>query len=58
MLIGGLAFLSLALVTAVLLITDVLYDDPGMLLVPAGVALLLAALWFILPLWRSRHDGP
>ena len=58
MLIGGLAFLSLALVTAVLLITDVLYDDPGMLLVPAGVALLLAALWFILPLWRSRHGGP
>jgi len=58
MLIGGLAFLSLALVAAVLLITDVLYDDPAMLVVPAGVALLLASLWFILPLWRSRHDGP
>jgi hypothetical protein len=57
MLIGGLVFLSLALVGAVLLITDVLYDDGVMFLVPAGVALLLASLWFMLPLRRSHHVG-
>jgi hypothetical protein len=56
MLIGGLAFLLLALVGAVLLITDVLYDSPVMFLVPAAVLVLLATLWFIHPLRRSRAE--
>jgi hypothetical protein len=57
MLIAGLVLLSLALVCAVLLITDVLYDSPAMLAVPAAVLALIVGLWFILPLVRLRDSG-
>jgi hypothetical protein len=57
LLIAGLAFLALALVGAVLLITDMLYADATMLLVPAGVFVVLIALWFIRPLLLRHRPG-
>jgi len=59
--IAGLGFLALALVSAVLFITDVLYDGPRVVLYVAAIGLLLAFLWFIRPLYRhvrGLSSGP
>jgi cobalamin synthase len=61
LMIAGLAFLAVALVCAVLLITDVLYDGPRVVLYVAAVALLLVVLWFGRPLYRHLRglsSGP
>lgn len=52
MLIGGLAFLGLALSGALLLVTDYLFGAPLSLIVPPVLALVLAVLWFGRPLTR------
>lgn len=52
MLIAGLGFLGLALVGAILLVTDFLFDGAVVVLAPAGLALVLAVLWFARPLSR------
>jgi hypothetical protein len=51
--IAGLAFLALAIVGALVMITDVLYNGAGIFVFPAAVALLLAGLWFVRPLMRG-----
>jgi hypothetical protein len=59
--IAGLCFLGVALVCAVLLITDVLYDGPRVVLYVGAVALLLLFLWFGRPLYRHARglsSGP
>jgi hypothetical protein len=61
LMIAGLAFLAVALVCAVLLITDVLYDGPRVVLYVAAIALLLVVLWFVRPLYRhvrGLSSGP
>jgi hypothetical protein len=58
LLIAGLVFLSLAVVGAVTLITDYLYDGTLRWIWPALVALVIAVLWFIRPLARSDSSGP
>jgi hypothetical protein len=59
LLIVGLVWLAVALVGAVLLITDYLFDGVVVWLYPAAVAAVLITLWFIRPLARrSRSSGP
>ena len=51
--IAGLVFLALAIVGALVMITDVLYKGTAVFVFPAVVALLLAAVWFVRPLARG-----
>jgi hypothetical protein len=53
LLIAGLCFLGLAILSAVLLITDFLYDGPRVVLYVGALALLLVFLWFVRPLYRA-----
>jgi Family of unknown function (DUF6328) len=60
-LISGLVFLAVAIVLALVMITDVLYRGTAVFLFPAAVALLLVGLWFVRPLVRTalrRSSGP
>jgi Family of unknown function (DUF6328) len=57
-LITGLVFLALAIVGAVVLITDYLYDGGGRWVWPALIALVVAVLWFVRPLSRTDSSGP
>jgi len=61
LLIAGLAFLAAAIICAVLLITDVLYSGPRVVVYVGALALLLVFLWFIRPLYRHARglsSGP
>jgi Flp pilus assembly protein TadB len=61
LLIAGLAFLAVAIICAVLLITDVLYSGPRVVVYVGALALLLVFLWFIRPLYRHARglsSGP
>jgi Family of unknown function (DUF6328) len=51
--IAGLAFLALAIVGAIVMITDVLYNGAAIYAFPAAVALLLVGIWFARPLLRG-----
>lgn len=52
MLIGGLVLLGLALIGALLLVTDYLFDGAIVVIAPAALAVVLAFLWFARPLSR------
>ena len=54
MLIAGLCFLGLALVGAVLLVTDYLFGGAIVVVAPALTLLLIVALWFARPLLRRE----
>ena len=56
--IVGLAFLALAILLAVTLITDYLFDGTARWIWPALIALVIAVLWFIRPLLRTGSSGP
>jgi len=56
--IAGLVFLALAIVCAVALITDFLYDGAARWIWPALVAVVIAVLWFLRPSLRSGSSGP
>ena len=58
LLIAGLAFLSLAIIGAVALITDFLFDGGARWIWPALIALIIAVLWFVRPLARTDSSGP
>ena len=61
LLIAGLGFLALAIVGALLLITDYLYGGATVWIYPSLVALLLVVLWFVRPLvrhLRGQSSGP
>jgi hypothetical protein len=61
LMIAGLVFLTFAIVGAVTLITDYLFDLSKAWYWPAGVALVLVVLWFVRPLMRharGRSSGP
>ena len=53
--IGGLVCLALAMTGAVLLVTDLLFDQVLAAVVAAMAALLFTLLWFVLPLLRIRE---
>jgi hypothetical protein len=61
LMIAGLAFLALAMLGALVLITDYLFDGAAVWIYPGAVALLLFALWFARPLARrvaGKSSGP
>jgi len=51
----GLVALAIAMLGAVVLVTDFLFGARTMLVTAAGVFALFATLWFALPLLRRRH---
>ncbi|MDA0166868.1 DUF6328 family protein [Solirubrobacter ginsenosidimutans] len=51
-LIAGLAFLGIAIVLAIALITDFLYDHWITWAAPLAIALVLGGFWFVRPLLR------
>jgi len=53
--VAGLTFLALAMVGAILLITDVLFRTATAIVVTGLVALLFVGLWYALPLSRLRR---
>jgi hypothetical protein len=60
-LIAGLGFLAIAIVLALVMITDVLYAGTAVFAFPAAIAVLLLGLWFVRPLVRTargRSSGP
>jgi hypothetical protein len=60
-LIAGLAFLAVAIVLALAMITDVLYNGVVVFVFPALIAAMLLGLWFVRPLVRTlrrRSSGP
>ena len=58
-LIAGLSFLGVAIVLAVILISDYLYDGIIVWLAPLAVALAIAGVWFARPLARGeKSSGP
>jgi hypothetical protein len=56
--IAGLAFLAAAMVGAVLLVTDVLYDGAQVWVYTGVLAAAVVALWFLRPLLRNKSSGP
>jgi hypothetical protein len=59
LLIAALCSLALAITGAVVLITDFLFDSAVILAFPAVLAVVLVALWFVVPLARGdRSSGP
>jgi hypothetical protein len=58
LLIAGLVFLALAIVAAVTLITDYLFDGSARWIWPALIAVIVVALWFVRPLARTDSSGP
>jgi hypothetical protein len=56
--IAGLVFLALAIVCAMALITDFLFDGGARWIWPALVAVVIAVLWFLRPALRSGSSGP
>jgi hypothetical protein len=58
-LIAGLVFLGAAIVLAVILISDYLYNGTVVWLVPLLLAIAIAASWFARPLARGeKSSGP
>ena len=57
-LIVGLVFMGIAIVLAVAMVTDFLYDHWIVWVAPGAIAIALAGLWFIRPLLRSGSSGP
>jgi hypothetical protein len=54
LLIAGLVALAVAILGAVVLITDFLFDGTVVWICPAAIAVLLVVLWFVRPLLRYR----
>jgi predicted membrane channel-forming protein YqfA (hemolysin III family) len=54
--IGGMVFLSLALVGASFLVTDLLFHPAAAAVVTAAVAIFFAWFWWVLPLSRKLRD--
>jgi hypothetical protein len=60
-LIAGLVFLAIAMVLAVVMITDFLYSGTAVWIFPAAFAVLLVGLWFVRPIVRTLRgvsSGP
>ena len=61
LMIAGLAFLAIAIGSAFLLITDVLFDGPRVWIYSGAVWVVILALWFGRPLYRQARglsSGP
>jgi hypothetical protein len=58
LMIAGLVFLALAILGAVVLITDYLFGLGGQWYWPLLIGVVLVGLWFVRPLLRSESSGP
>ena len=58
LMIAGLVFLALAIVGAVVLITDYMFGLEGQWYWPLLVAIAIVVMWFVRPLLRSGSSGP
>jgi hypothetical protein len=56
--IAGLLFLGVAIVLAVTMVTDFIYDTWIVYAAPAAIGAVLATFWFLRPLLRSSSSGP
>lgn len=56
--IAGLFFLGIAIILAIAMVTDFIYDTWIVWAAPTAIALLLVSFWFIRPLLRSESSGP
>jgi uncharacterized protein DUF6328 len=56
--IAGLMFLGAAIVLAIAMVTDYLYDHWVVWAAPAAIAVVLVAFWFLRPLLRRESSGP
>ena len=56
--IVGLVFLAFAILCAMALITDYLFDGAARWIWPGLVAVVIAVLWFVRPLLRTGTSGP
>jgi hypothetical protein len=54
--IAGLVFLAVAIVLALVMITDVLYNGAAVYAFPVAIALLLVLAWFVRPLLRGVEE--
>jgi len=57
-LIAGLAFMGTAIVLAIAMVTDFLYDHWIVWVAPLAIAGALAGVWFIRPWLRRESSGP
>ena len=57
-LIAGLAFMGTAIVLAIAMVTDFLYDHWIVWVAPSAIAVVLAGVWFIRPALRRESSGP
>jgi uncharacterized protein DUF6328 len=58
-LIAGLVFVGIAIVLAIILIADYLYDGAIVWLAPLAVGVAIGGIWFLRPLARGgRSSGP
>ena len=55
--IAGLCLLTIAMVSAVLLVTDFVFSRTTAIVAAGSVAAVLLTLWFAVPLARYRNDG-
>jgi hypothetical protein len=55
--IAGLGFLGLAMICAVLLVTDVIFGPATTVAATVATALFIGGFWFALPLWRRQAGG-
>jgi Family of unknown function (DUF6328) len=53
--IAGLLVLALALTGAILLVADIMFHSPAPALFTAGVGLVLAVFWIVMPVIRRIH---
>lgn len=56
--IAGLVSLAVAIVLALILISDLIYDGIVVWLAPALIGGLLVGVWFVRPLLRRKSSGP
>jgi Family of unknown function (DUF6328) len=54
--IAGLVSLLVAMVSAVLLVTDFVFGRGTAVISAAAIAIVLTTLWFAVPLWRYGRD--
>jgi hypothetical protein len=51
--IAGLVFLAIAIVLALVMITDVIYNGAAIYAFPVAISLMLVGVWFVRPLLRG-----
>ncbi len=54
--VAGLAFLAIAMVAVVGLVTDLITSDGLATILTVSVAVIIAVMWFVIPIWLREHD--